>query len=232
MTVVIPEELLPPLRDGLFFDLHIQVEEASALTDPRKRRNIGGEVRACLARANRTRALLDVVGWIEPIEAPTAVEVDARKHREALLRTLLARIESEHGIEEGPGSKRGGPCGGEGAHRAAHRPHRACGGGRLVSAPDPWSEPARFYRYAARRQARAGDAPAAVRAPGSRCDPGQPATACTMGTERSLMKSNRSPRYQPAARLQPDLDLRGDKGGSDGGQTLVRHRIEIRRRQQ
>jgi hypothetical protein len=34
--------------------------------------------------------------------APTAVEVDARKHREALLRTLLARIESEHGIEEDP----------------------------------------------------------------------------------------------------------------------------------
>ncbi|HEV3321482.1 MAG TPA: hypothetical protein VG147_04745 [Solirubrobacteraceae bacterium] len=102
MTVVIPEELLAPLRDGLFFDLYVQVEEASALIDPRKRGNIGGEVRACLARANRTRALLDVVGWVEPVEVPTAVEVDARKHREALLRTLLARIESEHGIEEDP----------------------------------------------------------------------------------------------------------------------------------
>jgi hypothetical protein len=101
-TIVIPEELLPPLRDGLFFDLYVQVEEASALIDPCKRGNIGGEVRACLARASRTRALLDVVGWVEPVEAPTAVEVDARKHREALLRTLLARIESEHGIEEDP----------------------------------------------------------------------------------------------------------------------------------
>jgi hypothetical protein len=39
MTVVIPEELLAPLRDGLFFDLYVQVEEASALIDPRKRGN-------------------------------------------------------------------------------------------------------------------------------------------------------------------------------------------------
>jgi hypothetical protein len=76
---------LRPLRDGFFFDLYVQVEEASALIDPRKRGNIGNEVRACLARAKRTRALLDVVGWIEPVEAPTAVGVDARKHREALL---------------------------------------------------------------------------------------------------------------------------------------------------
>jgi hypothetical protein len=101
-TIVIPEELLPPLRDGLLFDLYVQVEEVSTLTDPHKRGNIAGEVRTCLARANRTRALLDVVGWIESVEAPTAVEVDVRKHREALLRTLLARIESEHGIEEDP----------------------------------------------------------------------------------------------------------------------------------
>ena len=28
-------------------------------------------------------------------------------------------------------------------------------------------------------------------------------------------------RYEPAAGLEPDLDPRGDKGGSDGGQTLV-----------
>jgi hypothetical protein len=77
MTVVIPEELLTPLRDGLFFDLYVQVEEASTLIDPRKRGNIGNEVRACLARANRTRALLDVVGWARrpagtPARTPSA----------------------------------------------------------------------------------------------------------------------------------------------------------------
>jgi hypothetical protein len=30
------------------------------------------------------------------------VEVDVRKHKTALLRTLLTRIESEHGVEEDP----------------------------------------------------------------------------------------------------------------------------------
>jgi hypothetical protein len=42
------------------------------------------------------------VGWIEPIDV-SVVEVDVRQHREALLRTLLTRIESEHGVEEDPG---------------------------------------------------------------------------------------------------------------------------------
>lgn len=98
-TIVIPEELLPSLRDGLLFDLYVQVEEVSTLTDPTN----GGTSPARSERVSRgTRALLDAVGWIEPVEAPTAVELDARKHREALLRTLLARIESEHGIEEDP----------------------------------------------------------------------------------------------------------------------------------
>jgi hypothetical protein len=41
------------------------------------------------------------VGWIEPIDV-SVVEVDVRHHREALLRTLLTRIESEHGVEEDP----------------------------------------------------------------------------------------------------------------------------------
>jgi hypothetical protein len=49
----------------------------------------------------RTRALLDAVGWIEPVEA-SVVEVDVRQHPEALLRTLLTRIESEHSVEEDP----------------------------------------------------------------------------------------------------------------------------------
>jgi hypothetical protein len=42
------------------------------------------------------------VGWIDPIEAPTAVEVDVRQHRDALLRALLTRIASEHSVEEDP----------------------------------------------------------------------------------------------------------------------------------
>ena len=102
MTIVIPEELVPLLRDGLYFDLHGQLEEAGALVEPRGRADISDGVAGCLARAERARALLDVVGWIDPIETPTEVEVDVREHHDALLRGLLTRISSEHSVEEDP----------------------------------------------------------------------------------------------------------------------------------
>ena len=101
MTIIIPDELVPMLRDGLYFDLHGQLEEAGSLIEPRGRADIRCPVDGCLARANSTRALLDVVGWIEPLEVWT-VEVDPQEHREALVRTLLTRIESEHSVEEDP----------------------------------------------------------------------------------------------------------------------------------
>ena len=102
MTIVIPEELVPLLRDGLYFDLHGQLEEANGLIEPRNRADISAGVARCLARAEGARALLDVLGWIDPIETPTAVEVDVRRHRDALLRALLTRIASEHSVEEDP----------------------------------------------------------------------------------------------------------------------------------
>jgi hypothetical protein len=66
MTIVIPEELVPLLRDGLYFDLHGQLEEANGLIEPRNRADISVGVVGCLARAEGARALLDVVGWIDP----------------------------------------------------------------------------------------------------------------------------------------------------------------------
>lgn len=102
MTIVIPEELVPLLRDGLYFDLHGQLEEAGSLIEPRNRADISDGVAGCLARAEAVRALLDLVGWIAPIEAPTDVEVDVRQHHDALLRALLTRIASEHSVEEDP----------------------------------------------------------------------------------------------------------------------------------
>jgi hypothetical protein len=102
VTIVIPVELLSLLRDGLYYDLHGQLDAAGDLAELRNRADISAEVAGCLARAESTRALLDVVGWIDPIETPTAVEVDVRRHRDALLRALLTRIASEHSIEEDP----------------------------------------------------------------------------------------------------------------------------------
>lgn len=102
MTIVIPEELVPLLRDGLYFDLHGHLEEAGSLIEPRRRADISDGLAGCSARAEGARALLDVVGWIDPIETPTDVEVDVRRHRDALLRALLTRIASEHSVEEDP----------------------------------------------------------------------------------------------------------------------------------
>jgi hypothetical protein len=95
MTITIPSELVPLLRDGLYFDLQGQVDETSALVEPRDRGDIRAEVEERFARAEATRRLLDVVGWYEPEEGPPPVEVDVREHRGALLRALLTRVESE-----------------------------------------------------------------------------------------------------------------------------------------
>jgi hypothetical protein len=102
MNIVIPEELVPLLRDGLYFDLHGQLEEAGSLIEPRSHANVSDGFAGCLARAEGARALLDVVGWIGSIEAPSDVEVDVREHHNVLLRALLTRITSEHSVEEDP----------------------------------------------------------------------------------------------------------------------------------
>jgi hypothetical protein len=99
MTITIPSELVPLLRDGLYFDLHGQLEEAGALVEPRDRGDIREAVDERFARAEGTRRALDAVGWVEPVEA-SAVEVDAREHHDALLRALLTRVEVEHDAAE------------------------------------------------------------------------------------------------------------------------------------
>lgn len=57
MTIVIPEELVPLLRDGLYFDLQGQLDEAGGLIEPRYRSDISAGVAGCLARAEGARAL-------------------------------------------------------------------------------------------------------------------------------------------------------------------------------
>ncbi len=85
MTITIPPELVPLLRDGAYFDLHGQSDEIGALVQPRDRGDIRAEVDERFVRGNAARALLDVVGWLEPVEA-SPVEVDAREHHRALVR--------------------------------------------------------------------------------------------------------------------------------------------------
>lgn len=95
MTIIIPDELVPLLRDGLYFDLHGQLEEAVALIEPRGRADIRAAVAGCLGRAKGTRALLDVLGWIEPVDRPSVVEVDVRRLY-LLAHLLVKRRYHEH----------------------------------------------------------------------------------------------------------------------------------------
>jgi hypothetical protein len=102
MHIVIPDELVPLLRHELSSDLYGQLEEAGVLVAYRGQAEIRAAVDGCSGRADGARALLDAIGWIEPVDPPAVVEIDVRKHRTTLLRTLLARIESEHSVEEDP----------------------------------------------------------------------------------------------------------------------------------
>ncbi len=56
MIIVIPEELVPLLRDGLYFGLHGQLDEAGGLIEPRNRADISAGVAGCLARAEGASA--------------------------------------------------------------------------------------------------------------------------------------------------------------------------------
>jgi hypothetical protein len=83
-TITIPAELVPLVRDGCYSDLQ-----------PGPAVETRGEVDAGLdARARGARALLDVLGWQDPVDEPQAiaVDVDVCEHREALLRALLTRV--------------------------------------------------------------------------------------------------------------------------------------------
>ncbi len=75
-TITIPAELVPLVRDGCYSDL--QPGEDAGLDE----------------RARGARALLDVLGWQDPVDEPQAIDVDVDvcEHREALLRALLTRV--------------------------------------------------------------------------------------------------------------------------------------------
>ncbi len=99
MTITIPAELVSPVRDGARFDLHCQVEEASALVEPCEL-DVGTGVTCTLARANGARALLELTGWVEPEGGSSAVDVDPREHGEALLRALHLRLHAEWEVDD------------------------------------------------------------------------------------------------------------------------------------
>ncbi len=97
-TITIPAELVPLVRDGCYSDLQGQLEATSSVIEHR-RGDTCAQVDDGLARADATRALLDVIGWFEPVDEDYAIDVNLHGHREAVLRAALERIGRERGIE-------------------------------------------------------------------------------------------------------------------------------------
>jgi hypothetical protein len=103
MSIIIPPELVPLLRDGLFFDLQGQLERAERPVRDRERRDdTASAVAQALTDADGTRALLDVVGWVEDVSAPEnePVVIRGERHRPALVRGLRERIASDTSAAE------------------------------------------------------------------------------------------------------------------------------------
>ncbi len=101
-TITIPAELVPLVRDGSYLDLHGQAGEIGALAEPRDRGDVRVEVNECLASASGAGALLDIVGWVESVGEPVVIDVDAREHRDALVRALLTRVGVERDASDDP----------------------------------------------------------------------------------------------------------------------------------
>ena len=68
MTITISAELIPLLRDGLYFDLHGHLDEMASAIEPRGREDICEVVSRSVERANGAFALFDVVGWVAPAQ--------------------------------------------------------------------------------------------------------------------------------------------------------------------
>jgi hypothetical protein len=98
MTITIFPELVPLVRDGLYFDLQGRLEEMDGAIRSRSRQDIRGVVGAGLAHAGGARALLDALGWRDAADE-RAVEVDVCRYREVLLGAISTRMESERSVQ-------------------------------------------------------------------------------------------------------------------------------------
>ncbi|HSZ70593.1 MAG TPA: hypothetical protein VK756_09540 [Solirubrobacteraceae bacterium] len=91
-------ELVPLVRDGLYFDLQGRLEEIDGAIRSRGRQDIRAVVEAGLDHVGEARALLDALGWLD-MAGEQAVEVDVSRHREVLLGAISMRMASERSVQ-------------------------------------------------------------------------------------------------------------------------------------
>jgi hypothetical protein len=101
-TLTVPAELVGYLRTCLHSELGGAADEISSTTLQPMRERYPKWYDDGLARLDRTRALLDVIGWADSSE-PTPVEIDLTVHSAALLAGLtLAVVIAESDSAEEP----------------------------------------------------------------------------------------------------------------------------------
>jgi hypothetical protein len=94
MMTTIPADAVLRLREALYSQLG-DVAEELASADRRPGREIHDEWSTAVARFDRTRALLDEIGWSER-DPEHDVEIDLDAHRQAIVAALSEQLEAEH----------------------------------------------------------------------------------------------------------------------------------------
>jgi hypothetical protein len=105
MSITIPADAVLQLRGALYSELGDVAEElASAVRPPE--REASDEWPKLVARFDRTRAVLDVIGWTER-DPERDVEIDLDLHRRVIVDALSDALEGERDLmlEEGDAAK-------------------------------------------------------------------------------------------------------------------------------
>lgn len=99
-TITVPAQLVGVLRDGLHSEIGNAAEAFAQAADQADREQHPDSYREPLERLDRTRALLDLIGW-STTDPTVAVRVDLREHREAVLGALdVALIVGDADLED------------------------------------------------------------------------------------------------------------------------------------
>jgi hypothetical protein len=93
MMITIPAEAVLRLREALYSQLG-EVAEELASADRRPGREIHDEWSVAVGRFDRTRALLDEIGWSER-DPELDADIDLDQHRQVIVVALSDQLEAE-----------------------------------------------------------------------------------------------------------------------------------------
>jgi hypothetical protein len=98
-TLIVPTEMLDPLRSGIHIELGNATQAISDATDRRDRQGHPEWFTDLFGRLDAIRALLRVAGWSTP-EPARDIEVDLDTHRGELLAALTSQLCVERNLKD------------------------------------------------------------------------------------------------------------------------------------